>query len=141
MNKKIDFLGQGWAFPPDFSLRDKGVKMVREEEDIQQSLQILFSTSLGERVMQYDYGCDLHAMVFEKLDTNTMTLLKDTLETAIIYHEPRIKLISIEAENALKNGGFIEFMIEYYIRTTNTRTNFVFPFYLNESTQNFYKKV
>ena len=37
------FLGKGWNFPP--TLTENGVKMVSYEEDIQQSLYVLLSTS------------------------------------------------------------------------------------------------
>ena len=42
------FLGKGWNFPP--TLTENGVKMVSYEEDIQQSLYVLLSTSSSERV-------------------------------------------------------------------------------------------
>lgn len=51
------FLGRGWSFPP--TLTDGGVAMAAYEEDIEQSLCVLFSTSPGERVCHYDYGCPL----------------------------------------------------------------------------------
>lgn len=140
MIKENDFLGQGWAFPPDFSWEHKGANMVREKEDIEQSLLILFSTQLGERVMQHEYGCNLQSLVYEHFDRTTVTFLKDTIETAIIYHEPRIKLVKIDASETLGENGCILFDIEYLIRTTNTRTNLIYPFYLFEATQHFYKK-
>ena len=134
----MGFLGQGWAFPPDFSLELRSVKMVSEEEDIKESLIILFSTQFGERIMQYNYGCNLQSLVFEKFDTTALTLLKSTIETAIIYHEPRIKLIKIEATDTIKDDGSIILDIEYKIRTTNTRTNMIYPFYLFEASGDFY---
>ena len=42
------FLGRGWSFPPE--LTDSGVKMSAYEQDIEESLCVLFSTSPGERV-------------------------------------------------------------------------------------------
>ncbi len=139
MQKENDFLGQGWAFPPDFSWKEKGIKMVNEEEDIKESLIILFSTHFGERLMQPEYGCDLQSLVFENFDATAITLLKSTIETAVIYHEPRIKLIKIDASDRIAANGAIELNIHYLIRITNTRTNLVYPFYLSEATGEFYK--
>ena len=42
------FLGTGWGFPPQFSPHNKSIILVTEDQDIQQSLRILFSTSPGE---------------------------------------------------------------------------------------------
>ena len=54
MQEDKSFLGRGWAFPPEF-LETSGrgeVKMVEAVDDINQSLEILLATSLGERVLQ-----------------------------------------------------------------------------------------
>lgn len=136
--KESGFLGQGWAFPPGFSSEDKTVLLVEKEEDIRQSLMILLSTQLGERVMQPNFGCNLQSVVFEKADKPTRTLIRDTVETAIIYHEPRIKLLSVNVENDNDTEGKIILEIIYLIKATNTRSNLVYPFYLNEATDPFF---
>lgn len=112
--------------------------MVSEEADIQQSLIILLSTRLGERVVQPLYGSNLHAVVFDKLDKTTITFLRDSIESAILYHEPRIKLLDIQVISSSENEGKIGIDIVYLIRSTNTRSNLVFPFYLTEATDLFF---
>lgn len=136
--KESGFLGRGWAFPPGFSLEDKTVILVEKEEDIRQSLMILLSTQLGERVMQPNFGCNLQSVVFEKADKPTKTLIRDMVETAILYHEPRIKLLSVNVEDDGDMEGKIILEIIYLIKATNTRSNLVYPFYLNEATDPFF---
>lgn len=136
MGTNSSFLGQGWAFPPGFSLADKTAVMVSGEEDIRQSLIILFSTQLGERVMQPGFGCNMDTMVFEKIDKSTLTYIKDAMETAILYHEPRIKLLDIIVDSE-EGEGKIHFDLQYLIRATNTRSNLVYPYYLTEATDQF----
>jgi uncharacterized protein len=138
MKKDKSFLGQGWAFPPGFSMKTKTVITVAEDEDIQQSLTILLSTHLGERVMQPRFGCNLQHIVFEKADKTTITYLRDTIETAIIYHESRIKLIQITVTDEIDPEGKISLNISYMIRSTNTRSNMVYPFYISEATTRFF---
>ena len=128
------FLGQGWAFPPGFSLGTKTSILVREDEDIQQSLMILLSTRLGERIMQPQYGCNLHHVVFEKADKSTLTFLRDSIESAILYHEPRIKVLEIRTSVNTGEPERILIDIVYLIRATNTRSNLVYPFSLTEAT-------
>jgi phage baseplate assembly protein W len=132
------FLGQGWAFPPEFSLQSGGVVMAVGEEDIQQSLRILLSTRLGERVMNPRFGCNLQNFVFEKINTTTITFLRDTIETAILYHEPRIILEEVKFADRTGSGGALVFDIIYVVSATNTRSNMVYPFYLNEATNLLY---
>ena len=59
------FLGTGWSFPPTFTRGGAEVDLVSGADDIEQSLQILLSTRLGERLMQPDFGCDLQQVMFE----------------------------------------------------------------------------
>jgi uncharacterized protein len=133
-NEGQAFLGRGWAFPPGFSLESGRCNMVQGDEDIRQALMILLSTRLGERVMQMEFGSTLHTMMFEKADKSMLTFLKDNIETAILYHEPRIRLVEIKVlDNELAEGR-IHIDIIYVVRSTNTRSNLVYPFYLNEAT-------
>jgi phage baseplate assembly protein W len=130
------FLGTGWSFPPEFNDTSKEVLTVSAEEDIRQSLYILFSTAPGERVMQPSYGCDLRSMAFENITENTITLIKDIIERAILFFEPRIDLnfVDVELDKENINQGVLNILVDYTIRATNTRSNMVYPFYFLEGT-------
>lgn len=128
------FLGRGWSFPPEFDRNAKAVVMLEEEADIQGSLNILLSTKLGERVMQPTYGCNMDSLVFEAMNLTLLTYLKDLVENAILYHEPRIELDKVVIDTTNQNDGLLLIEIHYDIRTTNSRYNYVYPFYLNEGT-------
>lgn len=130
-----DFLGKGWSFPPTFLPALQGVLMTEKVEDINRSLQILLTTKQGERVMQPKYGCNMDEMVFESLSTTTKTIIKDKIRTAILYFEPRIDVTSISMDTTNELEGEILIEIEYVVRSTNSRFNFVFPFYINEGTE------
>jgi phage baseplate assembly protein W len=130
------FLGRGWSFPPAFSPASGTVAMVSGAEDINQSLSILLSTSLGERLMQPGYGCNLSDFQFEPLNTSLTTYLKDMVETAILYHEPRIELDLVEITESTSReatDGLLRISVTYTVRGTNSRLNYVFPFYLKEA--------
>ncbi|MDP3434156.1 MAG: GPW/gp25 family protein [Bacteroidota bacterium] len=126
------FLGRGWGFPPTFDKASKSVGMLEEEADIESSLEILLSTRLGERIMQPNYGCNLDDMVFEAMNLTMLTYLKDLVENAILYFEPRIDLDGVRIDTARDLEGMLLIIVDYTIRTTNSRFNFVFPFYKNE---------
>ena len=128
------FLGTGWSFPPTFDRNLKSVLMVSDLEDISQSLTILLDTTLGERVMQPKYGANLDNMVFEPINTTTLAEIDDIVRTAIIYNEPRIQLIEVNMSTELQNEGMLPINIVFEVRSTNSRFNFVYPFYLKEGT-------
>jgi len=135
-NSKNSFLGKGWAFPPAFNIATGTVEMVRDEEDIRQSLYILLSTSLGERVMQPDYGCNLNDYVFDGLSSSTIGYIKERVANSILYYEPRIVVDKIEVTSAGSSdnleGNFL-IDISYSVPGTNSRFNYVYNFYKNEA--------
>ncbi|NML21660.1 GPW/gp25 family protein [Pseudoflavitalea sp. G-6-1-2] len=130
------FLGTGWAFPPEFSIEAGSVEMVSAVQDINQSLNILLSTSLGERVMQPKYGCNLQDYLFEPMNATIRGYIKELVTNAILYYEPRIIADKIEITAAdsfdLIEGRFT-ILVEYTIPGTNSRFNYVYDYYLNEA--------
>ena len=134
INEK-SFLGTGWDFPPSFDKAGASTAMISNEGDIQSSLEILLTTRPGERVMRPDYGCNMDELLFESLTTTFKTYIKDLISTAILYHEPRIELNKLEIDDTGELEGRILILIEYTVRATNSRFNFVFPFYRAEGTE------
>jgi phage baseplate assembly protein W len=128
------FLGRGWAFPVSFENQGRGVAMAEAEEDIRQSLNILLSTHLGERVLRPTFGWRRDALVFEPLSTSFASFLTHEIETAILFFESRIELNRVNFEIPSDQAGLIEIRLDYTVRATNTRTNLVYPFYLDEAT-------
>ena len=139
-NMSIDraFLGKGWGFPPEFDRRSRDVAMISEDEDIQESLRILLSTSPGERVMQPAYGCGLKSLIFENMSESAITEIKDVIERAALFFEPRITLDRVEVDTTGIYDGLIKIKLDYTIRTTNSRSNMVYPFYFQEGTDIFF---
>jgi len=127
------FLGRGWSFPPTFIKGGNAVDMLEAELDIKSSLIIILSTTVGERVMHPDFGCNLDKLIFESLDATFETYITEQIKIAILYFEPRIKLDSVDYEADELNGK-VNLTIHFTIIGTNTRSNIVFPFYINEGT-------
>lgn len=135
-NSFNSFLGTGWSFPPEFNKVSNSVELVSGIEDIDQSLNILLSTALGERLMQPKYGCDLTDYVFESLNSSVIGYLKDRVTNAILFYEPRIRVEQIEITSSdsmeLIEGRFT-ISIQYFVPGTNSRFNYVYDYYLNEA--------
>lgn len=127
------FLGNGWSFPPELDSGGTPTHMAADEENIRQSLYTLLSTSPGERVHRYDYGCPIRRYVFELADTSVQVLLRDEIGRAVTMFEPRIDLNGVNFE-VDSQAGTVYIMLDYTIRRTNRRTNMVYPFYLYEGT-------
>lgn len=128
------FLGTGWSFPPTFNRKKRKVELVSDEIDIQQSLRILLGTALGERIMLPDFGCNLDRLQFEPSSVTLKTYIHDLVETAILRHETRIRITDFGLDDSQRNEGVLKLSIEYLIKATNTRSNLVYPYYLEEAT-------
>jgi phage baseplate assembly protein W len=133
MNTNLPFHGTGWRFPPRFNKVLRTVEMTSGEEDIRNSLKILLSTALGERLIEPSYGCNLQDLVFEPLDEALTAHITDLIKKAVLYHESRIVLEDVQVQESPENGRLL-ITLEYTIPTTNSRSNFVFPYFLDEGT-------
>ena len=134
MEDKLTFLGRGWSFPPTFDNELGTVQMLEYEADVASSLEILLGTMRGERLMVPHYGCNLNELVFESLDTRMKTLMIDKIESAVLYHEPRIQLEKVTLDGSRELEGIVLIEIVYRVKTTNSRFNFVYPYYKQEGT-------
>ena len=132
--KEKTFLGVGWSFPPSFNKESSDIKMVSDETDIKQSLEIYFNTKLGERIMRPEYGCVIHEHIFDKIDESILNILSFELTQNIGQIEPRIIIEKIQIKQSNLESGELQISIEYKIISSNVRDNIVFPFYINEGT-------
>ncbi|MCA9657107.1 MAG: GPW/gp25 family protein [Myxococcales bacterium] len=128
------FLGRGWSFPPRFFGAGAEVAMVSGVEDIHESLEIILTTYTGERVMRPKFGCALDRLLFEELDQSLANQITATITDAILYHEPRIVLDRVSVDDSTGTEGLLQIRLAYTVRSTNSRYNMVFPFYVNEAT-------
>ena len=133
MSSDQSFLGSGWSFPPTFTRGGAEVELTSGAEDVEQSLQILLSTRPGERVMQPEFGCDLQHVLFEEIDQGLLNTLDGLISDAILYHEPRITLDRLEISESEREPGLLLISLDYTIRSTNSRYNMIYPFYINEA--------
>jgi uncharacterized protein len=133
MQQQKDFLGRGWAFPIRLDDRTAGVELVEDEEDVKQSILIILSTARGERVMRPDFGCGIHDLVFESLDTTTVERVRTETGDALRRYEPRIEVLAVTVDlTEAGSDGRLEIGIDYRVRATNQAGNLVYPFYFKE---------
>lgn len=130
-----EFLGTGFSFPVQADPLSGRIRMASEEEDIRQAVRIILMTGKGERVMRPDFGCRIYDYAFGTTDCTSLSRMKNAVEEALRLWEPRI--IDVEAEVTVADGesGLLMIEISYVVRSTNNPYNLVFPFYINEGSQ------
>ncbi|MGC5328271.1 GPW/gp25 family protein [Brevibacillus sp. SYSU BS000544] len=127
-----EFLGIGWKFPVAVDSSTGKIAMSEYEEDIKESIRLILFTPRGERVMQPDFGCNIHDFIFASIGTTTLGLVESSVHEALIRWEPRINLVSVKVSAEHVHEGKILIDITYLVRTTNNEFNLVYPFYLRE---------
>jgi hypothetical protein len=133
-------LGAGWYFPIaregslDRATADSArLAMAVDELSVRQSIEIILSTSKGERVMRPDFGCDLNKLLFAPNNGATRALAEFEVTEALRAWEPRIEVLDVSGRAGGDNGEVLLIDIDYRVRSTDNRFNLVYPFYLNRA--------
>lgn len=125
------FLGQGMAFPLRVDARGR-LATAWGEAKVEQSLWMLLSTALGERVMRPDLGCAAHDLLFEPNTPATVSRVVDQVRRTLVTEEPRIDVLDIGADTSDSSPNMLLIRIDYRIRANNAITNLVYPFFIRE---------
>ena len=126
---KKNFLGRGVRFPVSLDARGN-LALSELEENIEESIQIVLGTALGERVMRPDFGCKIHDYVFHPNNASTASLVSYYVREALVKWEPRIEDIAVQAAPDSSRENVMAVAVTYRVRRTNNLRNLVYPFYL-----------
>lgn len=126
-----NFLGTGWKYPVAVDFEGK-IAVSKYEADIKEAIWIILGTAKGERVMHPDFGCGIHDFVFSPINTVTLNLVENSVREALTLWEPRIELTNVKISTEEVYEGKLLVSIDYRVRSTNSRFNLVYPFYIKE---------
>ncbi|MDV2996744.1 MAG: hypothetical protein N4J56_006449 [Chroococcidiopsis sp. SAG 2025] len=128
-----EFLGVGWQFPLTIGKdddKDGRVQMVRYEAAVRQSIEMILSTAPGERLMQPEFGCGIHDLVFATNSAETIGRIVSEVRRSLVEWEARIDVQDVTVQPEADNPNYLLIQINYQIRNTTNRFNLVYPFYL-----------
>jgi phage baseplate assembly protein W len=125
-----DFLGRGWAFPVAVDQASGRILPASGDEGIRQAIQIILGTAPGERPMLPDFGCRLQEMVFGLNNASLAGLAETAVREALVRWEPRIDVLGVTAGASPDHPELLLIQVQYEVRSTNSRYNLVYPFYL-----------
>jgi phage baseplate assembly protein W len=133
---ELSFLGVGWRFPVQV---DAGpglpgrIAVAAYEQSIEESIRIVLGTARGERLMRPDFGSELKRLVFAANNTATAGLAMFYARKALAKWEPRIELLSVDADPDPEEPHTLLVKILYKVIATNNERNLVYPFYLGSA--------
>ncbi len=120
--------GTGWAFPPRPNGRG-GIALASDDDKIAQSIYVILSTPLGQRVMRPTFGSRLHELVFAPANPETLGLAELYVKEALEFWEPRVELTQINAAVDPTNPHVLLIHVQYRVKATHDERSLVYPFY------------
>lgn len=129
-----DFLGRGIKFPPQVNQTTGRFVMSEGEANVKESLYIILMTQKTERFTRPDFGSRIMSYTFMDTSSTMLNMMSRELQETILTQEPRISNVDITITPELERGCLIV-QIDYTVIRTNTRDNYVFPFYLYAMTE------
>lgn len=129
-----EFLGSGWSFPIMFSVGNHQLNLTQYENNISDTIEVIMKTNLGERPLVPKFGSGLEEFFFQKMSSTLKGDIQNTVKNALLENEPRITVNNVDVEFTDIASGLVEVIIDYEYNKTNTRHNYVYPFYLKEGT-------
>ena len=126
-------IGAGFSFPAAVNMQGS-VQLSSDTPNLEESIRIILGTKLGERVYRPNFGCRLSELVFEPMNSHTMTLIRLYVEEALEQWEPRITLRQVitEPEGKIGQKGLVHIHILYSPKDEVATRSMVYPFYLEE---------
>jgi hypothetical protein len=125
------FRGTGLAFP--LAVDGLGrLAAASGQNKVEQSIWLILSTAIGERLMRPSYGCGIHDLVFSPSAPQSIGQIVDQLRTALVAQEPRIDVLDISGQIPPGQANLLLLRIEYRIRANNALANMVYPFFITE---------
>ncbi len=128
-----DFIGTGFRFPIRINGRG-GLSWSSGPERIQDSIWIIITTALGERVMRPRFGAGVSNFVLNSNSLVVRTQLADAIKRALVEWEPRIELEGVRVDEVPEQASQVLIGIDYRLRETNELFNMVYPLYVQEGT-------
>ncbi len=91
---------------------------VTDAASVRQGLLLLLSTRPGERVNRPRYGCHLFRLAFAPADDTTAGLAIYYVARAVEQWEPRVEVLSLDAERPADSPHVLEVRMRYRVRAT-----------------------
>ncbi|MFO0795321.1 MAG: GPW/gp25 family protein [Candidatus Brocadiaceae bacterium] len=100
-----EFLGRGGGLSPFIQSKFQGVEMLEEEADIASSLEKSPQHFAGKRSQCSHSTAAIWKNWSLRVWTRMKTLMADKVESAILYHEPRIELEDVSLDESHELEG------------------------------------
>ncbi len=122
-----ELTGRGLTFPLQLGIA--GFAESSGAAKVNQSIRLILGTLPGQRVMRPDFGCRLATLAFAPNTAATSDLACYYVTDALTRWDPRIDLVSVDAQNDAARG-VLALAIRYRLRDTQDLHDLEYAFSL-----------
>lgn len=133
MRNNDNNIGYGIGYPIKVNLQG-GIFLSTGKSNIEESIEIILRTKLGERLYLPNFGSRLSELAFEPINSETLLLTRTYTEEAVEKWESRINLKEVRVEPDLKKSS-ISIEIIYQIKKTGEIQSMIYPFSLQSGNE------
>jgi phage baseplate assembly protein W len=123
------FVGRGFRWPMTVD-HTGSIALTGGPDDLDSSIRVVLATAPSERVMRPAFGCKIWDLLFEPVNANTIGLMAMAVREAVAQWEPRVEVEQVEVLPDPDNSALVHIHLTVRVRTTNSRRNLVYPFYV-----------
>jgi uncharacterized protein len=126
----MEHLGKGIGFPLRTNVQGS-LQISVSDRSVEDAIQIILRTNLGERVYRPEFGSRLGDLAFAPLNTQTLLLIQLYVREALEQWEPRIMLEEVRTDpDPDSRQGRVNIKIIYRLKDQPDLRSMVYPFYL-----------
>src|SRR6185503_20365498 len=103
-----NFLGSGWSFPVLFSTGNYQLNVTSGEENINEAIDIVLLTKMGERCFDPQFGSGLQQFFFKTMDETLKGEIIDAVKDSLLHNEPRITVKDVSVNFIDIQAGLAE---------------------------------
>jgi phage baseplate assembly protein W len=129
MTNPLDkIIGNGWSFPIEIDGRG-GIKLSRGVNEIEEAMQLIIGTPVGQRFMRPLFGCRIHELLFAPINAITISTAQQYVEDALNFWEPRIDVEEVQVQPHPQKPSMLLISLRYRIKANHDVRALVYPFY------------
>lgn len=122
-NSKLSMIGNGLYYDKLVSDVSGQGNIVSDIKRINQSIMLILSMALGEVPMLPDLGTNIHKMIFNGATPENNELIRVEVENRLREQEPRIDLLSVEANYDDEHS--VNIIVNYQVKNTNIKSRYI----------------
>lgn len=104
---------KGWKFPIQVDEETGKICTVEDNENIKQSVKLILETQKRERKIVPQFGTDLRAFMFEIVDPQFISTLKDSITSSLRTWENHIEDMNVSVKATAGPVSIVQASIDY----------------------------